>query len=132
MPYLWYTASIHPIASVKKGDCVYTYPDRSGYPDVSAPDRPSVYTNTIEVYAIRSNTQRYPELFENDFKGGSSGCPRCSLDTCKRGIRISGCVSMSNAHARDAVSFDLKPVFSCFRKLQKLWFALFLSCNSAT
>ena len=28
---------------------------------------------------------------------------RCSLDTCKRGIRISGCVSMSNAHARDAL-----------------------------
>ena len=55
--------------------CVYTYPDRSGYPDVSAPDRPSVYTKTIEVYAIRSNTLRYPELFENDFKGGSSGCP---------------------------------------------------------
>ena len=25
-------------------------------------------------YAIRSNTLRYPELFENDFKGGSSGC----------------------------------------------------------
>ena len=40
-----------------------------------APDRPSVYTKTIEVYAIRSNTLRYPELFENDFKGGSSGCP---------------------------------------------------------
>ena len=55
--------------------CVYTYPDRSGYPDVSAPDRPSVYTKTIEVYAIRSNTLRYPELFVNDFKGGSSGCP---------------------------------------------------------
>ena len=55
--------------------CVYTYPDRSGYPDVSAPDRPSVYTKTIEVYAIRSNTLRYLELFENDFKGGSSGCP---------------------------------------------------------
>ena len=55
--------------------CVYTYPDRSGYLDVSAPDRPSVYTKTIEVYAIRSNTLRYPELFENDFKGGSSGCP---------------------------------------------------------
>ena len=47
----------------------------SGYPDVWAPDRPSVYTKTIEVYAIRSNTLRYPELFENDFKGGSSGCP---------------------------------------------------------
>ena len=55
--------------------CVYTCPDRSGYPDVSAPDRPSVYTKTIKVYAIRSNTLRFPELFENDFKGGSSGCP---------------------------------------------------------
>ena len=42
--------------------CVYTYPDRSGYPDISAPDRPSVYTKTIEVYAIRRNTLRYPEL----------------------------------------------------------------------
>ena len=50
--------------------CVYTSPDRYGYPDVSAPDRPSVYTKTIEVYAIRSNTLRYPEVFENDFKGG--------------------------------------------------------------
>ena len=38
--------------------CVYTYPDRSGYPDVSPPDRPSVYTKTIEVYAIQSNTLR--------------------------------------------------------------------------
>ena len=37
--------------------------------------RSSVYTKTTEVYAIRSNTLRYPELFENDFKGGSSGCP---------------------------------------------------------
>ena len=55
--------------------CVYTCPDRSGYPDVWAPDRPSVYTKTIEVYAIRSYTLRYPELFENDFKGGSCGCP---------------------------------------------------------
>ena len=51
------------------------YPDRSGYLGVSAPDRPSVYTKAIEVYAIRSNTLRYPELCENDLKGGSSGCP---------------------------------------------------------
>ena len=56
--------------------CVYTYPDRSGYPDVSAPDdRPSVYPKTIEVYALWSNTLRYPEVFENHFKGGSSECP---------------------------------------------------------
>ena len=27
------------------------------------------------MYAIRSNTLRYPELFKNDFKGGSPGCP---------------------------------------------------------
>ena len=60
------------------------YPDRSGYPDVSAPNRPSVYTKTIEVYAIRSTTLRYPELFENYFKGGSSGCPG-ALRTCVNG-----------------------------------------------
>ena len=26
------------------------------------------------MYAIRSNTVRYPERFENDFKGGQPGC----------------------------------------------------------
>ena len=60
--------------------CVYTYLDRSEYPDIWAPDRASVYSKLIEVYATRSNMLRYPELFENDFKSGSSGFP-CALWT---------------------------------------------------
>ena len=43
----------------------------SGYP---APDRPFVYTYPGQMYAIRSITVRYPERFENDFKGGQPGC----------------------------------------------------------
>ena len=43
----------------------------SGYP---APDRPFVYTYPGQMYAIRSTTVRYPERFENDFKGGQPGC----------------------------------------------------------
>ena len=43
----------------------------SGYP---APDRPFVYTYPGQMYAIRSNTVRYPERFENDFKSGQPGC----------------------------------------------------------
>ena len=42
----------------------------SGYP---APDRPFVYTYPGQMYAIRSITVRYPERFENDFKGGQPG-----------------------------------------------------------
>ena len=63
------------VATGSNYGCIYTYPDRSGYPNVPAPDRPSVNTKTIEMYAIWSNMLRYLELFENDFKGGSSGCP---------------------------------------------------------
>ena len=43
----------------------------SGYP---APDRPFVYTYPGQMYAIRSIMVRYPERFENDFKGGQPGC----------------------------------------------------------
>ena len=43
----------------------------SGYP---APDSPFVYTYPGQMYAIRSITVRYPERFENDFKGGQPGC----------------------------------------------------------
>ena len=68
--------------------CVYTYPDKSGYPNVSAQDRPSVYTKTIQVYAILRNTLWYPKLFENDFEGGSSECPTAlRTHTYKRGKR---------------------------------------------
>ena len=93
--------------------------------------RPSVYTKTIEVYAIRSNTLPYLELFENDFKGGSSGCPG-ALRTCVNGgsgyLYVFPCL----LRMRSAVSFDLKPVFSSFCKLQKLLFALFLSFDSTS
>ena len=81
---------------------------------------------TIEVYAIRSNTLRYPDLFENDFKGGSSGCPG-ALRT--RVNRASGYPDV-NAHSLcDFLRLE-NGSFSSFRKLQKLSFALFLSCNS--
>ena len=106
--------------------CVYTYPDRSGYPDVSAPDRPSVYTKTIEVYAIRSNTLRYPELFENDFKGGSSGCPGALWR------RVNGASGYPDVTAHALCGFLRleSGLFSSFCKLQKLSFAFFLSFNS--
>ena len=105
--------------------CVYTYPDGSEYPDVSAPDRPSVYTKTIEVYAIRSYTLRYLELFENDFKGGSSGYPG-ALRT-----RVNGASGYPDvtAHALCALlllEFLLKAVFYSFRKLQN--FLSLFSC----
>ena len=101
-------------------------PDRSGYPDVSASDRPSVYTKTIEVYAIWSNTLRYPELFENDFKGGSSGCPGALWR------RVNGASRYPDVTAHALCGFLRleSGVFSSFRKLQKLSFAFFLSFNS--
>ena len=51
----------------------------SGYP---APDRPFVYTypgqNTLsgafKIWEKKSIMVRYPERFENDFKGGQPGC----------------------------------------------------------
>ena len=36
--------------------------------------RPFVYTYPGQMYAIRSITVRYPERFENYFKGGQAGC----------------------------------------------------------
>ena len=39
---------------------------------------------TIKVFAIRSNTLRFLELFKNDFKGGSSGCLGSSASKRKK------------------------------------------------
>ena len=72
--------------------CVYTYPDRSGYPDVPAPDRPSLRLHEND-WSVR-----YPEQYatlsgavRKRFQRWIIRMSRCSSDTCKRGIRISGC-----------------------------------------
>ena len=79
--------------------CFYTYPDISWYPDVSAPDRPSVYTKTIQVHAIRRNT--LSGVFENSIKGGSSaGCPG-ALQTRVHGISVY--LDLFHVHAEDAL-----------------------------
>ena len=103
-------------------DSVYTYPDRSGYPDVSAPDKPSINTKTIEVYAIRSNTLSYLELFENDLKGGSSGCPG-ALRT-----RVHGASGYPDVTANALCSFlRLESAFFIFPHAPKNFLSLF-SC----
>ena len=129
----WNSQSVHAFLCKKKIGllgCIYTYPDRSGYPDVSAPDRPSVYTKTIEVYAIRSNTLRYPELFENDFKGGSSGC----LGALWR--RVNGASGYPDVSAHALCGFlrleTVKAVFFFFfpQASKTSFHSQFLSCNS--
>ena len=102
--------------------CVYTSPDRSGNPDVPAPDSPSVYTKSYpEQYATLSGAVW--ERFQRNQRW-IIRMSRCSSDTCKRGIRISGC------HCACALRFPSTESCSLFFPLaSKLSFALFLSCN---
>ena len=87
----------------------------------------TLYISGAIRYAIRvwSNTLRYQELFENDFKGGSSGCPG-ALRTL-----INGASGYSDVTEHALCGFlRLESGFFSFRKLQNFSNALLLSCNS--